>query len=83
MSASEVSSDCDPIVKNSDVKEGLKAYKSQTILNPDDVAIPCGLVAKSFFDDSYVLTNNTGNTKVAIDENGIAWDSDRTYKFKN
>lgn len=42
--------------------------------------MPCGLVAKSFFNDTYVLKLNT--EKINIDENGIAWDSDKEYKFK-
>ncbi len=52
-------------------------------LNPEDPATPCGLVAKSFFTDTYNLTDAT-NTPVKIeDDKGIAWESDIEYKFKN
>lgn len=40
--------------------------------------MPCGLVAKSFFNDRYSIDKNT-----VIEEKGIAWDSDKEYKFKN
>ena len=50
-------------------------------LNADDPAIPCGLVAKSVFTDRYTLS--MGSSAVTINENGIAWESDKEYKFKN
>ncbi len=40
--------------------------------------MPCGLVAKSFFNDKYAINKNT-----EIVQKGIAWDSDKEYKFKN
>lgn len=50
---------------------------------PDrDPAIPCGLVAKSMFNDSYVLQDEQGK-QIPITETGIAWSSDIQYKFKN
>ena len=52
-------------------------------LADDAPAIPCGLIAKSVFTDSYVLTTKeTTPTKVDISEQGIAWASDLQYKFK-
>jgi hypothetical protein len=51
------------------------------VLDKDAAAWPCGLVAKSFFNDTYTVTNKNG-TQIKIDETGIAWDSDKTYKFK-
>ena len=80
-------SDCDPIKLNSDVNP-IKlpaAYDKSVNLVLSDPAWPCGLVAKSYFNDTYSLYK--GNTKdkanqVVIDETGIAWDSDKTYKFK-
>jgi hypothetical protein len=49
-------------------------------------AIPCGLVAKSFFNDTFVLNRIGANGEkipVEIDETGIAWSSDIEYKFNN
>jgi len=53
-----------------------------------DPAIPCGLVAKSFFNDTYALHKCTDDAcsdpaKITIDESDIAWASDKSYKFKN
>ena len=39
-------------------------------------AIPCGLVARSFFNDTYKLVfnpNELNNSVIDIDESGIAW----------
>ena len=43
--------------------------------------MPCGLVAKSVFTDTYTLKSSNG-TRIPINENGIAWESDKEYKFK-
>lgn len=41
---------CDPIIYNKDIGPNLTSYANKSlILNPDDVANPCGLVAKSYF----------------------------------
>mmetsp|Transcript_22343 Transcript_22343/g.16809 ORF Transcript_22343/g.16809 Transcript_22343/m.16809 type:complete len:133 (+) Transcript_22343:452-850(+) len=57
-------------------------------LNPTDPATPCGLVARSFFTDTYVLfkLDSQGNRvqpAVTINETDIAWESDVKYKFRN
>lgn len=51
-SISQVEDTCDPIITNRDVGR-LYAVDEKTKLNPDAVAIPCGLVAKSFFNDTF------------------------------
>ena len=57
------------------------------LLDDNDPAIPCGLVAKSFFNDTYVLKrigeNGDDDETIDIKENQIAWTSDVQYKFKN
>lgn len=77
LSATEVSSDCDPIVRNRDIKKDLENLK-KVKLDPEEAAMPCGLVAKSFFNDKYAINKN-----IEIVQKNIAWDSDREYKFKN
>lgn len=53
-------------------------------LTATDPAIPCGLVAKSFFNDTYVMSGPSPSTNViTIAEDNIAWESDRDYKFQN
>lgn len=65
----DVSSSCAPIILNSDLANmGIKYYAWEdlpgeeafgydefTPLDPDGVAVPCGLIAKSLFNDTYAL----------------------------
>ena len=61
-------------------------------LPPGAPANPCGLVAKSYFTDTFQIYtgNNTKDSDVKADatknvtihDDGIAWDSDIEYKFK-
>lgn len=97
LSAADVTDSCDPIILNEHLfnmgikyyyyKEGEGfAYDWDTPLVAEDVAIPCGLIAKSLFNDKYKLFNNeitSEANQIFIDETGIAWDSDVTYKFGN
>lgn len=59
-----------------------------TILPGDAPANPCGLVAKSYFTDSYMVSKGprtdalTPNNNITINDTNIAWESDRLYKFK-
>lgn len=69
--------DCDPIVYNKDIKTPLYSLDG-TLLDPEGVANPCGLVAKSFFNDSFVLNSGA----IDIEDTGIAWASDVKNKFK-
>lgn len=84
---SELSSNCDPIVKVSDLWYNQRFNKKNVKMPDDDPAIPCGLVAKSLFNDTYELWRNDANGnpthKVDINPNNIAWTSDVTYKFHN
>ncbi len=49
-----------------------KNYKGDD-LNPLDVAVPCGLIAKSFFRDS----------EIEINQNDIIWEVVKKIKFDN
>lgn len=87
--------DCDPIIKVADLWENQKypyaqkdlPAKDRKQLDPEDPAVPCGLVAKSFFNDTFELfkKNPDGgdDTKIDIKEDQIAWTSDKQYKFDN
>ena len=56
-------------------------------ISDDQPAIPCGLVAKSFFNDTYELwkkgENGGKDVKIDILKDNIAWSSDIQYKFDN
>ena len=55
--------------------------KRDTPLKGDAVASPCGLIAKSFFNDTYSMTRPNGSL-VLINQTGISWPNDKGKKFK-
>lgn len=74
--------DCDPIIKVGDLWKHQQKNLNGQPLKENDPAIPCGLVAKSVFNDTFELYDSK-NQRVKIVETGIAWSSDIQYKFKN
>lgn len=91
----DVSSSCDPIITNENLanmgikyyawnSEGTWGYAENTPLVADDIAVPCGLIAKSMFNDTYAFYSDADlTTPIDINQNGIAWKSDVEYKFGN
>ena len=60
--------------------------KRDTPLANAAAAIPCGLVAKSIFNDTfqlYKVEDDNSEKLIDIIEKGIAWSSDIEYKFNN
>ena len=84
LSEDDIDDDCDPITLNKDLYEGIRSADNTTVLNPDDVAHPCGLIAKSFFNDTYILKRegNGNEDEIRILNEDIAWSIDKK-KFKN
>jgi len=78
--------DCAPIYTNKDAERTLAA-DGVTKLDENAAAYPCGLVAKSFFNDTFELYKKENSfadeDRIAIDSNDIAWKSDRENKFFN
>ena len=52
------------------------------LLDPQGPAFPCGLIAKTFFTDTWVLKDGLG-AEIPINKEGIAWKSDIDHKFNN
>lgn len=75
------SDDCSPVETNEQMDK-TKSYDGTT-LDPKGVATPCGLIAKSFFNDTYEIRGPDNNDKVYIDESDIAWEADKKLKYKN
>ncbi len=78
--STEISS-CEPVVKNRDNFYNMSATNKP--LDPDQPVFPCGLVARSYFNDTFKLARVSNNTELFINDTGIAWPDDKTYKFKN
>ena len=72
-------SSCSPVVTVADL--GIRETLDGTTLPDDAPAHPCGLIAKSFFNDTYEIRQN--GRRIDIDENGIAWPTDKKDLFKN
>jgi hypothetical protein len=81
------SGDCDPVVTMLDI--GRTTLLDGTVLTDPNktIANPCGLIAKSLFNDTYNLTDTLNLTQsndleIFINETNIAWQADRELKFK-
>lgn len=71
---------CKPVVEVEDLydKVNLKGHK----MKDDEVANPCGLAARSYFNDTFGLRSDMiGTIEVLHDD--IAWETDIDYKFKH
>ncbi|MCQ2817718.1 MAG: CDC50/LEM3 family protein [archaeon] len=80
----EDSGDCDPVITNEDI--GRNESYNGSPLDPKAVAIPCGLIAKSLFNDTYELYKGATadpTQMVPIDDKDIAWAADKELKYKN
>lgn len=72
------SGDCDPIYTMKDL--GKETTYDGTEISENAPANPCGLIAKSFFNDEYKLLTND-DKEIDIDETNIAWEADKELKF--
>lgn len=77
----DLTTPCTPIVTMKDL--GISTSVNGNVLSEDSPADPCGLIAKSFFNDTFTLYPPSSNTPITILSDGIAWPSDRNNKFKN
>ena len=77
------SQDCSPVVTNKEMgfEQGTKSITGE-LLNLDDLAIPCGLIAKSYFNDKFKDWKLDGKN-ITVNEKDIAWSADKKLKYKN
>ncbi|CAD8059969.1 unnamed protein product [Paramecium sonneborni] len=75
--------ECDPVVTNEDMGKTMSVTNKPLLT--DDKAIPCGLIAKSYFNDTFKLFQVVNETKkeITISSKGIAWPSDLDGRYKN
>ena len=78
----ESDGNCDPVYKNRDIglEENATSINGEP-LNMDDVAIPCGLIAKTYFNDTF-SDWKIGDKNITPNEKDIAWKKDKEL-FKN
>ena len=81
MKESDIKDDCEPIILNKDIYEGVTSING-SVLDPDGVAHPCGLIAKSFFNDTFEIRRKGANQSLTINDTYIAWSKDLD-KYKN
>ena len=86
ISLSEIKSseDCDPIYTNGDMgfDETTISADGKTLLIKDELAIPCGIMAKTFFNDDFKNWIINDEEELNINEKNIAWEKDKEL-FKN
>lgn len=70
---------CNPVEYNKDLN--IQTSLNGEPLAQDDYASPCGLIAKSVFNDTYSLFKGKSN-KITIRETGIALESDLEYMYR-
>lgn len=77
---------CKPAVKNKDIGRTMN-WKGTKALDPEAVAFPCGAMARSFFNDSFVLEKLDSSGKsageISISAKNVAWSQDPGKRFKN
>jgi len=80
----DVKDDCDPIITNRDL--GRKYSLNNKELNESKIAHPCGLIARSFFNDSYEIhfnktfVHNNDNNEETINNNNNINNNINIYK---
>ena len=86
----EDSKDCDPVITNAQMGKKYSIDEQKKELKENEVAIPCGLMAKSYFNDRYTDWNlynkeeNNGNPiKITVNDTNIARKADREKYNKN
>ena len=75
----DTTDDCDPAKTND--KIGVTTSINGNTLDPSANAIPCGLIAKTFFNDTFNFSIN--NETIQVDEKNISFAKDRDLYKKN
>ena len=73
---------CEPAEKNKEM--GFSSSQTAldgSALDPEAYAVPCGLMAKTFFNDTFSFS--IGSTDLTVDETNIAFDKDKKLYDEN
>ena len=79
MGETDSTDDCDPVETNE--KTGFIFSLDNKLLNQSANAIPCGLMAKTFFNDTFNFSID--NEKIDVDISDIAFEKDKELYGKN
>ena len=74
------SQDCDPAITNEDMGQSKSITGKK--LEEGELAVPCGLIAKSYFNDNFTEWKIDGSP-ITPNEKDIAWKADKELKYKN
>lgn len=74
------SQDCDPAITNEDMGQSKSITGKK--LEDGELAVPCGLIAKSYFNDNFTEWKIDGSP-ITPNEKDIAWKADKELKYKN
>ena len=71
---------CKPVIYNANLSDWQKALVKN--FDPNAVAIPCGAVASTYFNDTFELSSSDG-TIYTFSDKDISWSNEKELKFKN
>ena len=81
----ELRTTCGSYVTNEEMGKSFSV--NGTLLDPNAPAIPCGIAAKSMFNDTFEMYTQKGDSNpmsnINIDRTDIAWKTDLEIKFSN
>ena len=72
----------DPVTKNT-ISSECDPYRFRNVSNVLEPIAPCGAIANSLFNDTYIITDSNGGNTFDISRRNIAWPSDHNVKFQN
>lgn len=80
MNAEDVQT-CDPVIYNANISQDLHSYGGIE-LDPEEVAYPCGRIAKYFFNDKFEYFDEIGE-QIEEEDIDVTWTKFDEHKFKN
>lgn len=74
----DTAADCSPVIYNKDLKVTTRSVTGLDLV-PEDIAFPCGIAARSVFNDTFTMSDKIG-TNIEIKDDNIAWKDDKEFR---